>query len=103
MTDDYHEKKKARIADAIKWMCAGHMYPVNIEPTEDKDRIKLWKECRQTKTKYELTVNVHDVLAWSDGTFIQNVWPALDSGQREFIKMGTTPEEYEAMFTEDEK
>jgi deoxyribodipyrimidine photolyase len=39
--------------------------------------------------------------AWQNGTFIQDAFPMLDAGQREFIKTGITPEEWDNMFGED--
>lgn len=38
---------------------------------------------------------------WQTGELIQNAFPMLDAGQREFIKTGITPEEWDNMFGED--
>ena len=40
-------------------------------------------------------------VAWSEGTLIQNAFPMLDADQREFIKLGLTPEEYLMIFADD--
>lgn len=38
---------------------------------------------------------------WQTGELIQNAFPMLDAGQREFIKTGITPDEWDNMFGED--
>ena len=38
--------------------------------------------------------------AWQSGTLIQNAFPTLNADQREFIKTGITPEEWNRMFGE---
>ena len=39
---------------------------------------------------------------WQSGMLIQDAFPMLDAGQREFIKTGITPEEWDNMFGHDE-
>jgi hypothetical protein len=39
---------------------------------------------------------------WQNGTLIQDAFPMLNADEREFIKTGITPEEWEKMFGEDE-
>jgi len=39
--------------------------------------------------------------AWQNGTLIQDAFPMLDASQREFIKTGITPQEWDNMFGED--
>ena len=39
---------------------------------------------------------------WQNGTLIQNAFPMLDAGQREFIKTGITPQEWDEMFKDEE-
>jgi hypothetical protein len=36
--------------------------------------------------------------ACNSGAYIQNVFPMLNSGQREFLKTGITPEEWDEIF-----
>lgn len=36
--------------------------------------------------------------AWQSGTLIQNAFPTLTADQREFIKTGITPEEWDSIF-----
>ena len=40
--------------------------------------------------------------AWLAGTLIQNAFPNLDADDREFIMSGNTPEEWTAVFGEEE-
>ena len=40
---------------------------------------------------------------WQAGELIQNVMPEFTVDQREFLMTGITPEEWEAMFPEDEE
>ncbi len=40
--------------------------------------------------------------AWQNGTLIQDAFPMLDASQREFIKTGITPQEWDSMFGNDE-
>ena len=40
--------------------------------------------------------------AWVDGSLIQDVMPDISADEREFIMTGTTPDEWDAMFGEDE-
>lgn len=39
--------------------------------------------------------------SWQSGTLIQDAFPMLNPDQREFIKTGITPEEWNSMFGED--
>lgn len=41
--------------------------------------------------------------AWVEGATLQNAFPNLTPGQREFIKTGVTDEEWTAFFGEDEE
>lgn len=40
--------------------------------------------------------------SWQAGTLIQDAFPMLSASEREFIKTGISPEEWDAMFGEDE-
>ena len=42
-------------------------------------------------------------ILWQTGELIQNAFPMLDAGQREFIKTGITPQEWDAMFGGDDE
>ncbi len=46
----------------------------------------------------ELDVTSKQIVAWEKGEMIQNVFPHLTAGEREFIKTGITPDEWDAMF-----
>ena len=39
---------------------------------------------------------------WQTGMLIQDAFPTLDANQREFIKTGITPEEWDAAFGNEE-
>ena len=39
---------------------------------------------------------------WQNGAYIQNAFPMLNVDQREFLMTGTTPEEWNQMFSEEE-
>ena len=39
---------------------------------------------------------------WQSGMLIQDACPMLDAGQREFIKTGITPQEWDEMFKDEE-
>lgn len=40
--------------------------------------------------------------AWQDGVLIQNAFPMLSAEEREFIKTGITPDEWDNLFNSDE-
>ncbi len=44
-----------------------------------------------------------DLQDWKDGALIQDVMPHLTSDEREFIMTGITPDEWDAMVSEEEK
>lgn len=54
----------------------------------------------------EMTINVSPweyeagMDAWQAGAYIQDVFPMLNADEREFIKTGITPAEWESMFGE---
>ena len=59
----------------------------------------------QRKSPFSGKVNVMDlpityeqVQKWQGGELIQNAFPNLNAGQREFIMTGITPEEWEETF-----
>lgn len=39
---------------------------------------------------------------WQGGALIQDAFPMLDADQREFLLTGITPDEWDAMFSDDE-
>lgn len=67
------------------------------------DQTLFSKTCSVTGNVFELTVSNEQLNKWKTGTFIQDAFPELTAGQREFIKTGITPEEFDSMFSEDEK
>ena len=49
----------------------------------------------------ELDVTTKQIVAWEKGEMIQNVFPHLTAGEREFIKTGITPDDWNKMFGDD--
>lgn len=57
---------------------------------------------RKVNTR-EIDVTIGQIVAWKSGQLIQDVMPHLSKEDREFLMSGTTPEEWNEMFsTEDE-
>ena len=46
----------------------------------------------------ELDVTAKQIVAWEKGEMIQNAFPHLTAGEREFIKTGITPDDWSTMF-----
>jgi hypothetical protein len=44
----------------------------------------------------ELPITLEQIKRWENGEYIQNVFPELSPGDREFIMTGITDEEWEA-------
>jgi hypothetical protein len=47
----------------------------------------------------EIDVSLDQIRQWETGTLIQNAMPHLNPDEREFIKTGITPEEWESNLT----
>lgn len=50
----------------------------------------------------DLPITEAQVLAYEQGELLQNAFPNLTPGQREFFKSGITDEEWDSCFGEDE-
>jgi hypothetical protein len=50
----------------------------------------------------DLPVTPEQIEAWRQGELIQNVMPQLSAAEREFLISGVTPEEWEALFGNDD-
>ena len=48
----------------------------------------------------DLNVGQHQIDAWKNGMLIQDAMPDLTVNEREFIKSGITPEEWDLTFGE---
>lgn len=46
----------------------------------------------------ELDIKLDQINAWKGGALIQDAFPNLSRGEREFIKSGITPEEWDKQF-----
>ena len=51
----------------------------------------------------EIEMDPADYLAWQQGEVIQKAFPYLNADEREFIKTGITPSDWEEMFPAPEK
>jgi len=49
----------------------------------------------------ELDVTAKQIVSWEKGEMIQNVFPHLTAGEREFIKTGITPDDWDNLFGDD--
>ena len=45
-----------------------------------------------------LPVTAEQIAAHASGTYVQDAFPQLSAGHREFMMTGVTPEEWEALF-----
>lgn len=50
-----------------------------------------------------LEVDPRDLERYGNGELIQNCFPYLSAAEREFLKTGITPEEWDAIFAESEE
>ena len=50
----------------------------------------------------DIDITQAQLAAWVDGSLIQDVMPDISADEREFIMTGITPDEWNAMFGEDE-
>jgi hypothetical protein len=58
-------------------------------------RVSMLSGARNTR---EIPVTREQLDAWNSGVLIQNAMPNLSADDREFIKTGITPEEWEDLF-----
>lgn len=57
--------------------------------------IEVYRTCTITKKTYSVIVSAHKYSQYHFGTgYIQTIFPELDDNQREFLKTGTTPDEW---------
>tara|TARA_R110002126_G_scaffold159053_3_gene306378 strand:+ start:3375 stop:3617 length:243 start_codon:yes stop_codon:yes gene_type:complete len=61
------------------------------------------KICTVKEELYEITVPVKKIQEWQEGGLIQNVFPNLTPGERDFIKLGITPDEWDEVFSKDDE
>ena len=54
------------------------------------------------KTTLEIDVTARQIASWEKGELIQDAMPNLTPAEREFIKMGITPDEWDEIFGDDE-
>lgn len=52
----------------------------------------------QKRHTMNITMNMEDFRKWQNGKLIQDAFPYLTPDEREFLKTGITPEEWDATF-----
>ena len=50
------------------------------------------------KTTLEINVTARQIASWEKGELIQDAMPNLTPAEREFIKLGITPDEWDDIF-----
>jgi len=78
-----------------------HIRSMFTQPTLEftvGDWCKLSKTCSVTKKIYEIEIDYLCLCIYNEGNeLIQDCFPTLDAGERDFIKFGCTPEEWDMM------
>ena len=66
--------------------------------------MQIVRTSRLTGNTSAMNINITQaqLAAWVDGSLIQDVMPDISADEREFIMTGITPDEWNAMFGEDE-
>lgn len=66
--------------------------------------VTITENCRVTGEIYSVTVDSGDLERYKNGEgLIQNIFPYLSAGDREFIKTGISPKGWEIMFANEEE
>jgi hypothetical protein len=78
--------------------------PSILNHREDEKNVTLYKICEVTKKEYSVTLSrgQYEMLKSSNCPLIQRFLPDLSADQREFLMSGTTPDEWNTMFSEDD-
>jgi hypothetical protein len=87
------------------FLCDGNH---NIEATEiigeAKTLVRKASQLTGKLTEMLIGINFNDFVkafdAWDTGELIQNAFPTLSADEREFIKTGISPQEWESVFGE---
>lgn len=72
-----------------------------FEMTEDS-KIVASGVCTVTGNPYSVAITTDQFSEWRSGSMIQDVCPELSADQREFLISHQTPEEFEALFAEEQ-
>lgn len=59
-------------------------------------------KCFITGKPHSVTVLANDVARYNEGEYLQNCFPYLSAGDREFLLTGTTEEGWSELFGEDD-
>ena len=65
--------------------------------------ITFFRVCEISGGVYSVVVKLTDYERWLDGVLVQNAFPNLSAEEREFIITGTTPEEWDYEFGDDDE
>lgn len=49
----------------------------------------------------DIPITDEQLAAWMNGQLIQNVMPNISADEREFLKTGITPDEWESVFNDE--
>ena len=50
------------------------------------------------RNELDIDITIDQIVAWEKGTLIQEAMPNTTADEREFIKTGITPDEWDVMF-----
>ena len=65
------------------------------------DSVVLIKLCSITNKEYVVKTTTECMFNYHNGSLLQDAFPDLDADQRDFIKFGLTPHEYNDKFCSD--
>ena len=85
-----------------------HIDRVESTTEDHMDTVTITRTSPISGNMNEMTFNIsqHEYdtayAAWQAGMYIQDAFPTLDADQREFIKTGITPDEWNSLFGSEE-
>jgi len=74
----------------------------NFNTTEGTCEVSWGEPEYSTRRSMVMPVTIDQLLAWRKGKLIQDAMPQLTPDQREFIMSGILPDEWDAMWRDDE-
>ena len=66
-------------------------------------RMTIQDKCCITGEQYSVTVEAKDFFGWKNGQLIQQAFPYLTAGDREFLQTRISPKGWEQQFGKDEE
>jgi len=73
-----------------------------VEQYEPEHTYTFTGPCLGTRKNYSVTVKAPDLYKYRQGEYIQNAFPYLSAGDREFLMSGYSPEGWEKTFGRDD-